>query len=173
MAMPRPLHWRKWPQACLFDRFDRSVRDEHGEMYDVIHLHPFAPPKPAEGKPCNGCGVCCASEPCPIGILVSRRRTGTCSALLWNEGEARYRCGVVADPSAYLPRVLKTGGGDSGEDCLALHLRWQWLRLQRASGALNQWGLTFDMGGGTRVTKRPLAYSLDGGVRHLHSMVSV
>ena len=37
----------------------------------VIHLHPSAPPKPAEGAACNGCGVCCAWQPCPLGVLAS------------------------------------------------------------------------------------------------------
>ena len=42
----------------------------------VVWLHAEAPPKPAEGAPCNGCGLCCLAEPCPLGVLVSRRRTG-------------------------------------------------------------------------------------------------
>ena len=45
----------------------------------VIRLHPAAPAKPPETAPCNGCGVCCAAEPCPIGVLVSGRRTGACA----------------------------------------------------------------------------------------------
>ena len=71
----------------------------------VIHLHPAAPAKPAEAAPCNGCGVCCAAEPCPIGVLVSRSRTGSCKALLWNSDESRYRCGLVGAPRAVLPRL--------------------------------------------------------------------
>jgi hypothetical protein len=68
----------------------------------VILLHPEAPPKPAEGAACNGCGVCCAAEPCPVGQILSRRRTGACVALRWAEGERRYRCGVVDDPGRHL-----------------------------------------------------------------------
>jgi len=64
----------------------------------VVWLHPEAPPQPAEGAPCNGCGLCCLAEPCPLGMLVSRRRTGACAALRWSEAERRYRCGMVADP---------------------------------------------------------------------------
>ena len=71
----------------------------------VIRLHPAAPPKPAETAPCNGCGVCCAAEPCPIGALVSGRRTGACAALLWNSDESRYRCGLVGAPQVVLPRL--------------------------------------------------------------------
>jgi len=69
----------------------------------VIRLHPDAPAKPAEAAPCNGCGVCCAAEPCPVGVLVSRRRTGACAALTWHPDAGLYRCGLLADPEAVLP----------------------------------------------------------------------
>ncbi len=61
----------------------------------IIRIHPDAPLKPAEGKPCNGCGVCCLAEPCPVGVLVSMRLRGACRALRWSDEERRYRCGVV------------------------------------------------------------------------------
>lgn len=64
----------------------------------VVWLHPEAPPKPAEGAPCNGCGLCCLAEPCPLGVLVSRRRKGACVALRWSDTDQRYWCGMVADP---------------------------------------------------------------------------
>ncbi|RZM00799.1 MAG: hypothetical protein EOP73_15175 [Variovorax sp.] len=73
----------------------------------VILIHPDAPPKPAEGRPCNGCGVCCASEPCPAGVLASGRRRGACAALVWSPTEARYRCGLISEPAAWLPRPLR------------------------------------------------------------------
>lgn len=69
----------------------------------VIRLHPAAPPKPPEAAPCNGCGVCCAAEPCPIGVLVSGRRTGSCAALSWNDAGGLYRCGLAGDPRQVLP----------------------------------------------------------------------
>ena len=71
--------------------------------YRVIHLHPYAPAKPAVGAPCNGCGVCCAAQPCPVGMWVSRSTQGRCAALLWNDAEQRHRCGVVAEPQHWLP----------------------------------------------------------------------
>ena len=37
--------------------------------WQVVHWHPEAPPKPPEGAPCNGCGLCCLAEPCPLGML--------------------------------------------------------------------------------------------------------
>jgi hypothetical protein len=69
----------------------------------VILLHPDAPAKPAYGATCNGCGVCCAAQPCPVGMLVSRRLSGACKALRWEEAQARYRCGMVTTPSEVLP----------------------------------------------------------------------
>ena len=68
--------------------------------HDVILLHPDAPAKPATGQPCNGCGVCCAWAPCPLGMLLSRRRRGPCRALVWQDG--LYRCGVLLAPRAHL-----------------------------------------------------------------------
>ena len=61
----------------------------------VIHIHPAAPAKPGWGQPCNGCGVCCLAEPCPVGVLVSRRWRGTCAALVWDETQQRYLCGAL------------------------------------------------------------------------------
>jgi len=66
----------------------------------AVHWHAQAPAKPALGAPCNGCGLCCLAEPCPMGMLVSRRRQGACSALRWDEAGAHYRCGVLEDAKA-------------------------------------------------------------------------
>jgi hypothetical protein len=73
----------------------------------TIAIHPLAPPKPAWGQPCNGCGVCCLSEPCPVGMLISRRRRGACDALVWDAPGARYRCGLLVDAAAQLPAPLR------------------------------------------------------------------
>lgn len=68
----------------------------------VIHIHQDAPTKPPVGESCNGCGVCCLAEPCPIGMVVSLKRTGPCSALQWCPDEKTYRCGLLSKiaPSA-------------------------------------------------------------------------
>jgi len=63
----------------------------------VIHLHVGAPAKPAVGEPCNGCGLCCAAEPCPLGMVTSLQRHGACAALRWDAQGSRYRCGLLAD----------------------------------------------------------------------------
>jgi len=64
----------------------------------IIHIRPEAPAKPALGQPCNGCGVCCLAEPCPVGIVVSRRRRGACHALEWRDDDRRYACGLLMRP---------------------------------------------------------------------------
>ncbi len=93
--------------GSLFLRSGLARTTEDLRMYAVIRLHPAAPAKPAVGEPCNGCGVCCASEPCPLGVVASLRTTGACDALVWRDDEHRYRCGLIAQPAAHLPRVLR------------------------------------------------------------------
>jgi hypothetical protein len=68
-------------------------------MPRTIRIHAAAPAKPAWGAACNGCGVCCLSEPCPVGMVVSLRRRGACRALRWNAAAKRYRCGLVEVPA--------------------------------------------------------------------------
>ncbi|WP_295853336.1 hypothetical protein [uncultured Xylophilus sp.] len=70
----------------------------------VVWIQPAAPPKPPVGAPCNGCGLCCLAEPCPVGMLVSRRRHGACDALRWDDAQGRYFCGMVSDPRGVLGR---------------------------------------------------------------------
>ena len=70
--------------------------------WQLLHIHPAAPAKPAVGAPCNGCGVCCLSAPCPLGILLSGRRTGACAALRWEDAQARYLCGAISQPADVL-----------------------------------------------------------------------
>lgn len=65
----------------------------------IVWIQPDAPAKPPLGAPCNGCGLCCLSAPCPLGMLVSRRRTGACHALRWDGVQQRYRCGLIANPA--------------------------------------------------------------------------
>lgn len=78
-------------------------------MPQIIHIEPAAPQKPALGQPCNGCGVCCLAEPCPLGQLLSRRRRGACSALRWEGG--LYRCGALTAPAEVLQVALPVWPG--------------------------------------------------------------
>lgn len=72
----------------------------------TILIHPDATLKPAPGAPCNGCGVCCLLEPCPLGVVLSGRRHGACVALRWKAGPQQYRCGALSEPSDVLMQVL-------------------------------------------------------------------
>jgi len=83
------------------------------EPTQSIRIHPAAPAKPAWGAECNGCGVCCAAEPCPLGVLVTGRRQGACRALRWNAAQGRYRCGLMAAPlvGAAVKRLISAGRG--------------------------------------------------------------
>ncbi len=94
----------------------------------VLYIEPLAPRKPAEGAPCNGCGVCCLAEPCPLGMVLSRRRTGACVALRWSPEQGRYLCGVVQAPQAllqhWLPRGTRWSAGWLAKPLRRLAWRW-------------------------------------------------
>jgi len=75
-----------------------------------IAIHAAAPPKPAPGQPCNGCGVCCAAQPCPLSRILLGHRAGSCPALLWRESPGRYVCGMATEPGRFvrwLPAALE------------------------------------------------------------------
>ena len=74
----------------------------------IIHLELGAPHKPPVGYTCNGCGVCCALETCPIARIVFLQRKGPCPALEWSQSTSRYHCGLLVQPERYLwlARVL-------------------------------------------------------------------
>ncbi len=77
--------------------------------HKLVFIHADAPAKPRLGAPCNGCGVCCLVEPCPLGVVLSRRRTGACVALQWQASSASYRCGAMIQPREALRRALPAG----------------------------------------------------------------
>lgn len=76
------------------------------KTYQRILIHPEAATKPAPGAPCNGCGVCCLLEPCPLGMVLSGRRHGACVAVRWSEPLRQYRCGALSAPQEVLKQVL-------------------------------------------------------------------
>lgn len=95
-----------------------------------VHLAADAPDKPPPGAPCNGCGVCCSQDTCPLGRLRFWQTRGPCPALTWSASEKRYHCGLLTDTRRHLPfpaplakplrrlirRWIATG---SGCDCAA------------------------------------------------------
>lgn len=81
----------------------------------TVTVHPQAPAKPATGAQCNGCGVCCAAESCPVAMVFLWQWRGACRALVWQDESRRYVCGMVLGPEQhvhFLPRywVRRLGG---------------------------------------------------------------
>lgn len=97
-AANEPLAVRSWPigSVCLSPM----------PLRQVIYIQPSAPRKPAVAQPCNGCGVCCLAQPCPLGIVLTKARHGACAALRWQDGASRYACGAIVDPSGVLRSAL-------------------------------------------------------------------
>jgi len=73
----------------------------------TIELHQNAPLKPSIGEPCNRCGICCAAEPCPVAYVFLAQRKGRCRALLWQEENAHYACGMVVQADNYARLIPK------------------------------------------------------------------
>lgn len=80
----------------------------------IVLIHPQAPAKPLPGAACNGCGVCCLSEPCPVGMLASRRMLGACRLLCWDG--VRYRCGLLQGRPGWRDRLWRRWVG-AGRGC--------------------------------------------------------
>jgi len=65
--------------------------------HTVIYIHAEAPAKPQPGAACNGCGVCCTVELCPLAQLRYWRKIGPCPSLRWLAKEKRYGCGMLLE----------------------------------------------------------------------------
>ena len=72
-----------------------------------IPILAVAPAKPALGAACNGCGVCCLAEPCPLGMLASAKLRGRCEALRWDAQATRYRCGLIGPGTGWRARLAR------------------------------------------------------------------
>jgi hypothetical protein len=85
-----------WKAVLLRQLRSAAPRQYRPAMGRHIRIHTAAPAKPPLGAACNGCGLCCLAEPCPLGMIVSMRMRGACRALRWDG--VRYRCGVMRRP---------------------------------------------------------------------------
>ena len=63
-----------------------------------------APEYPGFRSPCNGCGLCCAAEPCDVARQFLGATQGPCPALEFEGG--RFWCGVIRRLSHYLSKPL-------------------------------------------------------------------
>lgn len=72
-----------------------------------------APPKPDFGSPCNGCGFCCAAEPCGVArqFVPGAIDGAPCPAMEFEGG--RFWCGMVRRPGHYLG-LPAWGDGEMG-----------------------------------------------------------
>jgi hypothetical protein len=75
------------------------------------------PEKPAMGKLCNGCGVCCAAELCQLAKEIFPLASAPCPALEFENG--RFWCGVARSASKYTGTPA-TMDGEIGETVLSL-----------------------------------------------------
>ncbi len=91
-----------------------SKLPDHEAHTQLIELHPLAPDKPDFGARCNGCGVCCAVEPCPVAFVLLFQFRGQCRALLWQEDTKRYICGMVTFPDRYVRLIPQRWRGRVG-----------------------------------------------------------
>ena len=71
------------------------------------------PDKPLYGDPCNGCGLCCMAQLCPVATIALKLRPSElpCPALIGGPDDT-WRCGVMVEPRKWLPvRVAIYGAG--------------------------------------------------------------
>lgn len=71
----------------------------------------FLHSKPKNGQPCNGCGYCCATEPCGLASEYLDCTAGPCVALEVTDGKSG--CGLVRNPLGYLWMKVHPGSDNS------------------------------------------------------------
>ena len=93
--VPRSLRLRRRVSLVVVTH----ARGETGAQRFLMSTQ-IAPEKPEFGSPCNGCGFCCAAEPCGIAQEFLGAMDGPCPAMQFDEG--RFWCGLVRTPGRYL-----------------------------------------------------------------------
>lgn len=63
------------------------------------------PAYPGYGQKCNGCGLCCIDQPCPVADNLRVWKDGKCKALQLVDGV--YRCGMMTTPDKFTKYVPK------------------------------------------------------------------
>ena len=73
--------------------------------------------KPPYGAPCNGCGICCLAETCPLARLRYLQIRGPCPALQWNATQGRYQCGMLLRAGRFKRLIARWIAAGIGCDC--------------------------------------------------------
>ncbi len=77
----------------------------------------IAPDKPADGEPCNGCGLCCAAELCQAGEMAFGDVPAPCPGMSFREG--RFWCKLVeTERAAGMEPIIENSLG-IGAGCFA------------------------------------------------------
>lgn len=75
------------------------------------------PPKPLFGSPCNGCGLCCRMEICPIGREAFPGASARCPGMLFDEGRFHCRLVLIEEAAGMEPLIARALG--IGRGCCA------------------------------------------------------
>jgi len=70
------------------------------------------PRKPKYGEQCNGCGLCCELQLCPVAEVAFKGQSAPCPALVRAEDGSRTFCAFVqAEQAAGLEPMIQNGLG--------------------------------------------------------------
>lgn len=83
-----------------------------------VYFSPY--PKPKIGTACNGCGYCCAVQPCDIAVeFLGAASAGACPALERDSATGGTVCGMIVRPLHYLlADGLQRMGASAGDPAL-------------------------------------------------------
>ena len=110
----------KWLVLSYNQPEEDERRHEFIMKYQTITIHALAPEKPPIDQPCNGCGICCALEPCPVSLALLWPHQQPCRALTWDDATRRYLCGMVVAPAQHLKLIPDFANGVASK----LFKRW-------------------------------------------------
>ena len=73
--------------------------------------------KPAYGDPCNGCGLCCIAEQCPLSEAVFGKVT-MCPAI--KQTGLKIICALADDPESFMPLYVERFGAKEVKNAVLL-----------------------------------------------------
>ena len=70
----------------------------------------MGPDKPRYLSPCNGCGLCCAVEICPVGKIAFPHASAPCPGLYWDGARTWCKLAVVECAAGMEPIIAEALG---------------------------------------------------------------